>query len=86
MKPPRRFIATLTPPREVICSPILAPYVWPCPWPLDIHALNDAASHVLGTHDFTSFAASDPDLTARSRPEPSSNLRTHHPIPLARIQ
>jgi tRNA pseudouridine38-40 synthase len=28
-------------------------------------ALNQAAAHVLGTHDFTSFAAADPDLTHR---------------------
>jgi tRNA pseudouridine38-40 synthase len=52
-----------------ICPPILAPYVWPCPWPLDLCALNHAAAQVLGTHDFTSFAASDPDLTARKASE-----------------
>jgi tRNA pseudouridine38-40 synthase len=50
---------------ERICPPTLAPYVWPCPWPLDLDALNQAASHVLGAHDFTSFAAVDPDLTHR---------------------
>ncbi len=49
-----------------ICPPILAPTVWPCPWPLDLSALNQAAAHVLGTHDFTSFAAADPDLAHRS--------------------
>ena len=49
-----------------ICPPTLAPYVWPCPWPLDLDALNRAARHVLGTHDFTTFAATDPDLTHRS--------------------
>jgi tRNA pseudouridine38-40 synthase len=58
-----------------ICPPILAPYVWPCPWPLDLAALNQAATHVLGTHDFTSFAASDPDLTTRNSPQPPSNIR-----------
>jgi tRNA pseudouridine38-40 synthase len=51
---------------ENICPPTLAPYVWPCPWPLDLGALNQAASHVLGTHDFTTFAAADPDLTHRT--------------------
>jgi tRNA pseudouridine38-40 synthase len=55
-----------------ICPPTLAPYVWPCPWPLDLAALNDAARHVLGTHDFTSFAASDPDLTTRSEDDASA--------------
>ena len=53
---------------EQICSPILAPYVWPCPWPVSLERLNRAAAHVLGTHDFTSFAASDPDLTIRTEP------------------
>jgi len=51
---------------ENICPPTLAPFVWPCPWPLDLDALNQAARQIIGTHDFTSFAASDPDLTARS--------------------
>jgi tRNA pseudouridine38-40 synthase len=55
---------------ERICSPILAPFVWPCPWPLCLDLLNQAASHVVGTHDFTSFAASDPDLTTRTEAEP----------------
>jgi len=49
-----------------ICPPILAPYVWPCPWPLDLDALNEAARHVVGAHDFTTFAAADPDLATRS--------------------
>ncbi len=40
-----------------ICPPFLAPFVWPCPWPLDLDTLNRAAAHVLGTHDFTTFAA-----------------------------
>src|ERR1017187_1530195 len=47
---------------EAICPPTLAPYVWPCPWTLDLAALNTAAAHVVGTHDFTTFAAADPDL------------------------
>src|SRR6185437_8909114 len=40
-----------------ICSPFFAPFVWPCPWPLALDALNCAAQYVLGTHDFTTFAA-----------------------------
>lgn len=58
-------VADLEP--ESICPPTLAPYVWPCPWPLDLEALEQAARHVLGTHDFTSFAASDPDLATRNQ-------------------
>ncbi len=49
-----------------ICPPTLAPYVWPCPWPLSLDALNQASCHILGTHDFTTFAAADPDLATRS--------------------
>ena len=51
---------------ERICPPTLAPYVWPCPWPLSADALNRAAAHVVGRHDFTSFAAADPDLATRT--------------------
>jgi tRNA pseudouridine38-40 synthase len=49
-----------------ICPPTLAPYVWDCPWHVDLALANRAAAHILGTHDFTSFAATDPDLTVRS--------------------
>jgi tRNA pseudouridine38-40 synthase len=48
-----------------ICSPMLAPYVWPCRFALDLAILQQAATHILGTHDFTSFAANDPDQTTR---------------------
>ena len=46
---------------ERICSPFLAPYVWDCRWPLDLGRMRAAAALFCGTHDFTSFAASDPD-------------------------
>jgi tRNA pseudouridine38-40 synthase len=49
-----------------ICPPTLAPYVWPCPWPIDLEAANCAAQYVIGTHDFTTFAATDPDVTTRN--------------------
>jgi tRNA pseudouridine38-40 synthase len=49
-----------------ICSPTLAPYVWACRYPLELAPLQQAAAHILGTHDFTSFAAVDPDLAARN--------------------
>ena len=29
--------------------------MWHVPWALDAHAMQDAANHLLGTHDFTSF-------------------------------
>ena len=53
-------------PNDSICSPMLAPYVWDCPYPLDFATLQQAATHILGTHDFASFAAVDPDLTTRT--------------------
>jgi tRNA pseudouridine38-40 synthase len=64
------------------CSPMLAPYVWPCRLPLNLSTLQHAATHILGTHDFTSFAASDPDLATRNEAfnaengEPAGNIRT----------
>ena len=64
-----------SPTADPICPPVLAPYVWPCPWPLDLAALSQAAAHVLGTHDFTTFAASDPDLATRTQAShPSSTI------------
>jgi tRNA pseudouridine38-40 synthase len=54
-------------PGNRICSPMLAPFVWACPLTLDLPALQQAATHILGTHDFTSFAASDPDLSTRNQ-------------------
>ncbi len=53
--------------RGGICPPFLAHYVWHYPWPLDESLLNLAARWVVGEHDFTSFAASDPDRAQRMR-------------------
>lgn len=50
---------------RLICPPFLARYVYSFPWPLDLDALNEAAQHFIGTHDFLSFAATDPDLATR---------------------
>lgn len=49
-----------------ICSPMQARFVWDCGWPLDLSAMQAAAAKVVGEHDFTSFAAMDPDLTTRA--------------------
>jgi tRNA pseudouridine38-40 synthase len=40
--------------------------VWDCPWPLALEPMQQAAALLCGTHDFSSFAASDPDLAERS--------------------
>jgi tRNA pseudouridine38-40 synthase len=68
--------SNLAPCLDRICPPSLAPTVWPCPWPLDLAALNQASAHVLGAHDFTTFAAADPDLTHRTIPESQPPIRT----------
>jgi tRNA pseudouridine38-40 synthase len=58
-----------------ICSPMLAPYVWPCRFSLDLPILQQAASHILGTHDFTSFAANDPDQATRNEQAAAANKK-----------
>lgn len=73
-----RIFPRIQPQTERICSPMLAPFVWDCPWPLDLSLLQQAATETLGEHDFTTFAASDPDLASRrqtSESEPRSNIR-----------
>jgi tRNA pseudouridine38-40 synthase len=57
---------------EPVCPPTLAPFVWNCTWPLDMTAMQRAAAYVVGTHDFTSFAATDPDLSTRKSEEETS--------------
>jgi tRNA pseudouridine38-40 synthase len=73
----RTLAATDAPDR--ICPPFLAPYVWDCRWPLDLDRMEQAATNLLGEHDFASFAASDPDRTTREDTpgeEPLSTTRT----------
>lgn len=71
--------------REAICPPFLARYVYHDPYPMNEEALIRSSDHVVGTHDFTSFAASDPERSARiaetreEGPEQDiSNIRTIH--------
>ena len=58
--------------REAICPPFLARYVWHYPYPLDEEAMREAAPLIEGEHDFTSFAAADPE---RGREGNVSNVR-----------
>lgn len=67
--------------RGAICSPFLAHHVWHYHWPLNQTLMNQAANLAIGEHDFTSFAASDPDRTTRLREAAEdeneiSNVRT----------
>jgi tRNA pseudouridine38-40 synthase len=57
--------------RGSICPPFRARYVWHYPYPLDEDKMQEVAGLILGEHDFTSFAAVDPE---RGREE-SSNVR-----------
>lgn len=47
--------------RGAICPPFLARYVWHFPYPLDEASIMRAATLLEGEHDFTSFAAVDPE-------------------------
>jgi tRNA pseudouridine38-40 synthase len=59
--------------RESICPPFLARYVWHFPHRLAEQEMRRAAALVVGEHDFTSFAAVDPE---RGRdPAMVSNVR-----------
>lgn len=60
--------------RSPICSPFIARYVWHFPYPLDEQRMAKSAAQVVGEHDFTSFAAVDPER-GREDFEPS-NIRT----------
>ncbi len=58
--------------RGAICVPFLARYVWHYPYPLDEDQMRQVAPLVIGEHDFTSFAAVDPE---RGNDADASNLR-----------
>jgi tRNA pseudouridine38-40 synthase len=57
--------------RGAICSPFITRYVWHYPYLLDEDQMQEVAGMIVGEHDFTSFAAVDPE---RGREE-MSNLR-----------
>jgi tRNA pseudouridine38-40 synthase len=60
--------------RGEICPPFLARYVYHHPYPLEEARMIEAAQVVEGEHDFTSFAAVDPER-GRERDE-VNNVRT----------
>ena len=65
-------------PGNRICSPMLAPYVWAFQRPLDLAILQQAATYVIGTHDFTSFAATNPELSTRTQSEEDEEVAQTH--------
>ncbi len=65
--------------RGAVCPPVLARYVWHYPYPLEEAAMIAAAGVIVGEHDFTSFAAVDPERVERMAAEENvhtSNVRT----------
>jgi tRNA pseudouridine38-40 synthase len=65
-----------------ICSPFLCRFVWHYPFPLDQGRMAEAARLFEGEHDFTSFAAVDPDVGKALYGPPEQ--REHHegaPLP-----
>jgi tRNA pseudouridine38-40 synthase len=47
--------------RAPVCPPFIARYVHHYPYPLNEAAMKKGAKQVVGQHDFTSFAAADPE-------------------------
>jgi len=60
--------------RGPICPPFLARYVWHYPYKLEARKMERAAALVVGEHDFTSFAAVDPERGREG--QALSNVRT----------
>jgi tRNA pseudouridine38-40 synthase len=60
--------------RQSICPPFLARYAYHHPFPLDEAAMMRAAEFVIGKHDFSSFAAVDPERGKEE--EEVENVRT----------
>ncbi len=60
--------------RAEICPPWRARFAWALHWPLDPSRMQAAAPAVIGAHDFTSFAAFDPDRTARDAGDEDETL------------
>jgi len=55
--------------RGAVCPPFLARYVWHYPYPIDETLMIAAADVAAGEHDFTSFAAVDPERVERMAAE-----------------
>jgi tRNA pseudouridine38-40 synthase len=63
--------------RGAICPPFLARYVWHYPFPLQEDEMAEAAGLVVGEHDFTSFAAVDPERGEHGAANENLNHRGH---------
>jgi tRNA pseudouridine38-40 synthase len=61
--------------RGTVCPPFLARYVWHYPYPLNEEAMSEAAEAIVGVHDFTSFAAVDPERVERMSEDTGGHSR-----------
>lgn len=52
---------------SAVQMPFAHRYSWHVPWPLDLPAMQQAAMHLVGTHDFASFQASGTPITETVR-------------------
>lgn len=70
--------------RADVCPPFLARYTFHYPYPMNEEAMMRATDNIVGKHDFTSFAASDPDRSARiaaaERPTQPKEGWMGHPV------
>ncbi|HEY6302726.1 MAG TPA: tRNA pseudouridine synthase A [Terriglobales bacterium] len=63
--------------RGAICPPFLARYVWHYPYPLEESVMVAGAGVIVGEHDFTAFAAVDPERVERLAAGENLNHREH---------
>jgi tRNA pseudouridine38-40 synthase len=64
--------------RGDVCPPFLARYLHHDPYPMNEEAVLRATEQIVGRHDFTSFAASDPDRSARLAAAQSGAVQSPH--------
>ncbi len=66
----------IEPGMKQICTPFLSRYVYAFSWRVDLALLRSAATAFVGERDFSSFAATDPDLAERNESLSRSPLQT----------
>jgi tRNA pseudouridine38-40 synthase len=71
--------------RGAICPPFLARYIWHYPYPLEENAMIAAAGAVVGEHDFTSFAAVDPERVERIASNEEEGVNNFRPTNIRKI-
>lgn len=78
-------VLPIEPAAAQICPPLLARYVCPYSWRVNVDLLQRAATALVGEHDFRSFAASDPDLATRTQTQVEALATPHSPAVVTEI-